>query len=239
LYESLDLGASFQYLSLVEWDHDVGGVYEPFLYLQPDGSILCFYASEIHSLDASPYEQTLSEKVSFDGGRTWGPEIIAVAQPGKARAGEGNVVRISGTVLGLFYEMCGSENCIGHVIYSSDGVTWSGIGPALPTTFQNVSAVALDNGLILATSNLTRVIVSPDAGNTWIRVPQWPFLYGSWPALYQTGPNEVAMVVSGGGDHGEHGLYIRFGTISLDALSTATPVSTCRPPISGMPQNCR
>jgi hypothetical protein len=135
--------------------------------------------------------------------------------------------------------MCGSENCIGHVIYSSDGVTWSGIGAALPDTFQSVQAVELDNGLIFATSNLTRIIATADFGNTWIRIPQWPFLYGVWPALYQTGPNEIAMVVTGGGDHGEAGEYIRFGSVNVAALLSSARLPTCKPPTLEMPQNCR
>ena len=238
VYQSLDSGASFQYLSQVDWDHGVGGVYEPFLYVQPNGQILCFYANETHVSETPSYAQTLSERVSTDGGQTWGPEILVVAQPGGARAGEGNIVPISGAVLALFYEMCGTENCVGHVIYSSDGVTWNGIGPALPDTSADAQAVGMQNGLIFVSSNLTRVIVSADFGNTWFRTPQWPFLFGSWPALYQTAPNEIAMVVTGGGPQGQAGEYIQFGTVNLNNLSTVIPLSTCNPPALGMPQNC-
>ena len=238
IYESMDSGNSFQYLSQVDWDHGTGGVFEPFLWVQPDGEIFCFYASETHRLETPAYAQTLSEKVSSDGGQIWGPEILAIAQAGGARAGEGNIVRISGSVLALFFEMCGTENCIGNVTYSSDGVTWPAISQPLPDTFEDVQAVRMQNGLIFATSNIPRIIVSADVGNTWTRVPQWPFIYGSWPALYQTSPNEIAMVVTGGGDQGQAGEYIKFGTVNLDALSTLIPVTTCMPPTLGMPQNC-
>ena len=148
-------------------------------------------------------------------------------------------MRIAGTVLGLFYELCGTDNCLGHLIFSSDGVTWSGIGPALADTFENVVAVAMQNGLIFVTSNLTRVIVSADIGNTWTRVPQWPFLYGQWPGLYQTGPNEIAMVVNNGGPNGAPGEYIEFGTINPAALSTLMPVSTCTASTLGRTQQCK
>jgi hypothetical protein len=239
VYSSTDSGNSFQFLSQVDWDHGgLGGLYEPFLYFQPDGSLLCFYSSEIHQNETPAYAQTLSEKVSLDGGQTWGPEILAVAQTGGGRAGEGNIVRIAGTVLGLFYELCGTDNCLGHLIFSSDGVTWNGIGPALPDTFESVVAVEMQNGLLFATSNLTRVIVSPDVGNTWIRVPQWPFLQGSWPGIYQTAPNEIAMVVSGGGDQGQAGQYIRFGTVDVTALPSLMPLSTCTSSSLGKSQNC-
>ena len=240
VYQSSDSGSSFQYLSQVDWDHGgLGGLYEPFLYFQPDGSLLCFYSNEIHQNETPAYNQTLSEKVSIDGGQTWGPEILAVAEPGGARAGEGNIVRISGTVLGLFYELCGTENCLGHVIYSSDGVTWSGIGPALPTPSKHVVAVEMTNGLIVVSSNLTRVIVSDDVGNTWTRLPEWPLLIRPVAGLYQTGPNEIAMVINNGGPDEAQGEYIKFGTVDTSALLGLNPVSTCGPSSLGRPQNCK
>src|SRR5579862_2017793 len=42
-YQSVDNGNSFQYQSQVDWDHMVGGVYEPYLYVLTNGQILCFY----------------------------------------------------------------------------------------------------------------------------------------------------------------------------------------------------
>jgi hypothetical protein len=237
-YQSIDSGNSFQYQSQVDWDHMVGGVYEPYLYVMPNGQILCFYTSETHQLQTPSYSQTLSEKVSSDGGNTWGPEILAIAQPGAARPGEANIVPLTGTVLALFYEMCGTENCIGHVSYSTDGVTWPGIGPALPDTFQDVQAVGLSNGLIFATSNLIDVIMSPDYGNTWIDTRERPFVYGTWPGLYQTGPDEIAMVMTSAGPDGAQGEYIQFGTVNVSALQTVAPANTCKNPTTTRPQNC-
>jgi len=237
-YQSLDSGNSFQYQSQVDWDHHAGGVYEPYLYELPSGTILCFYTSETHQYDKPSYSQTLSEKASQDGGVTWGPEIYAIAQPGAARPGEANIVPLPGSVLALFYEMCGSENCIGHVSYSTDGVTWPGIGPAIPNTFQDVQAVGLKNGLIFATSNLKDVIMSPDYANTWIDTRQYPFIYGAWPGIYQTGPDEIAIVMTGAGDQGRAGEYIQFGTINASALQTVGTPTTCRAPSLTRPQNC-
>jgi hypothetical protein len=237
-YASLDGGNSFQYLSQVDWDHRAGGVYEPYLYLLPNGNIACFYTNEAHQFDTPAYSQTLSEKISQDDGLTWGPEIFAIAQPGAARPGEANMVALPGSVLALFYEMCGTENCIGHVTYSSDGATWSGIGPALPNTFQDVQAVGLQNGLIFATSNLKNVILSPDYSNSWVDTKTRPFLFGSWPALYQTAADEIAMVMTGAGENGEAGEYIRFGSIDASAFQPVTLVNTCATPNLTRPQNC-
>lgn len=237
-YQSGDNGNSFQYQSQVEWDHHVGGVYEPYLYLLPNGQLLCFYTSETHQNQTPSYSQTLSEKVSMDGGNTWGAEILAIAQPGAARPGEANIVPLPGSVLALFYEMCGTENCIGHVSYSTDGVTWPGIGPALPDTFQDVQAVGLPGGLIFATSNLLAVIMSPDYGNTWINTRDPAFSVGTWPGLYQLAPDRIAMVLTSAGPNGAVGEYIQFGTVNANALQPVTSVNTCTHPTLTRPQNC-
>lgn len=238
-YTSADNGNSFQYQSRPDWDEHIAGVYEPFLYVLPDGSIACFYTSEKHRYETPSYSQVLSERVSHDGGLTWGAEIWAISQPGEARPGEANIVPLAGGVLALFYEMCGSENCLGHVSYSTDGVTWPGIGPVLPNTFQDVQAVGLDSGLIVATSNFHDIILSVDYSNSWIDTRIHPFIYGSWPGLYQTGPNEIAFVLTGAGDQGQAGEYIRFGTIDPAALGASTASDPCRNPTRGRPQNCR
>jgi hypothetical protein len=238
-YQSNDNGNSFQYQSQVDWDRRAGGVYEPYLYVLPNGDLTCFYTTEAHRFETPSYSQTLSQKVSQDGGETWGPEIFAIAQPGAARPGIANIVPLPGGVLALFYEMCGTENCIGHVSYSTDGITWPGIGPALPNTFQNVQAVGMENGLILATSNLKHVILSADYTNSWVDTRTRPFVYGVWPALYQTGPDEVALVMTGAGDNGETGEYIRFGTVNASAFQPSTFIDTCAAPTPTRPQNCR
>lgn len=237
-YVSNDAGNSFAYQSQVEWDHGNGGVYEPYLYALPDGKILCFYTSEIHQREPTPYSQILAEKVSTDGGSTWGPEIFAISQPGAARPGEANIVALPGSVLALFYEICATENCVGHVSYSTDGVTWPGIGPALAHTFQDVQAVGLDNGIIVATSNSKEVIVSVDYTNSWIDTKFRPFAAGSWPAIYQTGPNEISLAYTNGDDRERPGAFIRFGTINPAAIQTATSPGTCRGPSRTRPQNC-
>ena len=66
VYQSGDAGNSFQFLSQVDWDRGETwrGLYEPYLYVQPDGSILCFYSNETHQAETPAYSQTLSEKVS-------------------------------------------------------------------------------------------------------------------------------------------------------------------------------
>ena len=237
-YRSIDMGGSFQYQSQVDWDHHVSGVFEPYVYVLPDGSLACFYTNDTHVQDVPSYSQVLSEKVSTDGGYTWGPEIFAIAQPGAARPGEANIVPLPEGVLGMFFEMCGTENCVGHLSYSTDGVNWSGIGPVIPQTFQNVQAVRMTNGLIAATSNLRDVVISADFANSWVDTHQYVFAQGSWPGIYQTGDNEFAIVMTGSGPQAQAGEYIRFGIINAADLQTSSTVGTCRSPTLTRPQNC-
>ncbi|HXJ42565.1 MAG TPA: sialidase family protein [Bryobacteraceae bacterium] len=237
-YRSMDSGATFAYQSQVDWDQHVGGVFEPYLHVLPDGTLACFYTNETHLHDTPAYSQVLSEKISPDGGFTWGPETFAIAQPGLARPGEANIVSLPGGVLALFFEMCGTENCIGHISYSSDGVNWSGIGPVIPATIQNVQVVGMANGLLVATSNLRDVLISSDFTNSWIDTHQDPSLYGTWPGIYETGANEIAIVLTAAGPGGEAGEYIRFGTIDIANLQTSSPNIVCRSPTPARPQIC-
>ncbi len=237
-YQSLDNGNSFQYQSQVDWDHHVAGVFEPYLYLLPNGQLAVFYTNDTHEQDTPSYSQVLSEKVSGDGGFTWGPEIYAIGQPGASRPGEANIVPLPDGELAMFFEMCGTENCLGHVSYSSDGMSWSGEGPIIPYTFQDIQAVEMTNGLIVATSNLHEVVVSADYTNSWIDTKQTVFTYGSWPGVYQTGPNEFAIVMTGAGEQNQVGEYIRFGTITPALVETTPSGILCRNPTLTRPQNC-
>jgi hypothetical protein len=216
VYQSGDDGNSWQFLSTVdrnEAEAKPGGFWEPFLLGLPGGRIVCFYANETHSTGKPAYSQITSERISTDGGATWGAEIFAVAQPGAARPGEPNVAQTADGYV-LFYEVCGTENCVGHTSFSTDGVSWPGnIGPAIPNTVQDAQGVAMDNGLLLAVSNQREVMMSGNTGAGWLDTGMHPFAYGSWPALYQMSPTEVAMVITGGGDNGEAGEYVRFGEI--------------------------
>lgn len=228
VYQTVDSGNSFQYLSQVDWDEHLGGVYEPALATLPDGTIAAFYTSEKHQHDHPSYSQIISERISSDGGLTWGSEIFAIAQPGTARPGEPNMITFQDCPeLALFYEMCATENCLGHVSYSTDGHSWSPIGPPLPSTFQDIQALQTTSGLIFATSNSYDVIVSPDDTTSWIDTNTHPFSYGEWPAIAQTGPNEIAIGLSGGGPQGQGGQYIQFGDISKLGLQHLTTSRAC------------
>jgi len=237
-YRSVDQGRTFEYQSQLDWDHQVGGVFEPYLHVLPDGRLACFYTSEIHVKETPSYNQVLAEKVSSDGGYTWGPEIFAIAQPGLARPGEANIVSLPGGTLAMFFEMCGTENCLGHVSYSNDGINWSGIGPVIPSTIQNVQVVQMSSGLLVAISNLKYVVVSTDYTNSWLDTRQFPSYWGSWPGIYETGPNEFAVVLTGAGEGGRAGQYIWFGSLDVSNLQSLDSPTVCRGPTPTRPQIC-
>lgn len=218
IYRSVDEGNSFQFLSTVDASENAGGsqtrgVYEPFLWVLPNGAIACFYANEKHSVEKPAYSQVISERISTDGGQTWGSEIRAVAEPGASRPGEPNLIRTDGGGVALFYEVCGTENCVGHTSSSPDGISWTGaIGPPIPGTWQDAQAVAAGD-VILATSNAHAVLVSSGDLAVWRDTGFQPFTSGTWPALYSTASDEIALVMSGAGANGGPGQYIRFGHI--------------------------
>jgi len=216
IYRSVDDGNSFAFLSTVDASENTGGsttrgVYEPFLAGLPNGTIACFYANEKHSTEKPSFSQVISERISADGGGTWGPEILAVAQQGAARPGEPNVIFLNSGGLALFYEVCGAENCVGHTSYSADGITWTGdIGPPISGTWQNAQAVAA-GPIIVATSNARSILVSSGDLASWRDTGTQPPGHGSWPGLYQTAPNEIALVIGAAGNSGAPGQYIWFG----------------------------
>jgi hypothetical protein len=84
----------------------------------------------------------------------------------------------------------------------------------------------MDNGVVLAVSNEKAVLIGGSQGVDWIDTGMHPFAHGVWPALYRLSPNEFAMVITGGGENGEAGEYIRFGRIES---TTPAPRPRFRP----------
>lgn len=231
-FVSKDQGNSFQHQSIVDGGY-VQGVYEPYLYVLPNGSLACFYANESHVTTNPSYAQTLSERISVDGGYTWGPETYAIAQPGYSRPGTCNIIALPGGELAMFYELCGTDNCYGHVTYSTDGIHWSGLGPRVPQTFQAIQSLLMSNGLILISSNSRDMVISPDYTNSWMDPQIYSGSYGQWPGLYEIGPNQFVVVTTGAGPNGEAGVYLKFATIDPSQFEYP-PISACRSGIAGL-----
>ncbi len=83
MYQSADQGRQWTKLSTIETAEgapgELGkpdkGIYEPHLYYLDNGQLAVMYANERHVTETPSYSQIISQKVSPDGGATWGKEI--------------------------------------------------------------------------------------------------------------------------------------------------------------------
>ena len=221
VYKSENSGKDFRFLSVIDSNENPEnagnvGVWEPFLIELAPNKLAAFYANEKYSKSEPAFSQIISEKISKDGGKTWGAEIRAVAEAGKSRPGEPNLVKLKSGKYVLYYEVCGSEDCAGHFSVSDDGENWSGkIGSLIPNVFQNPQAIALDEKFWLVTSNNAKILYTLDAGKTW-KENEPAFKFSSWGAFYQTGKREVALVTGTKNKKSERNrLFIRFGEFNI------------------------
>lgn len=130
LYVSTDGGRNWTYRSSIVTgggnprDKDNKGVWEPNLHVLDDGRLVAYYSSEQHK--AEGYNQVLAHKVSGDGGRHWGPEVLDVATPGGVqRPGMAIVTRLPDHRYVMTYEnIDGPNNGQVHIKFSRDGLDW-------------------------------------------------------------------------------------------------------------------
>ena len=225
ILKSTDGGYTWNFLSQLDTNPNSNGRYdrglwEPFLYVLPSGCIAGFYANEKHADDNPSYSQVVSERVSCDGGATWGNEIYAAAEAGSARPGMPGFVRMANGSYILVFEVCSTDNCNIHYKISSDGTSWSNdLGTTLANQVSGPYVTVLSSGRILVSSACTNQIsVSDDNGANWYLndPPAWSTsgcganaAGATWPAIYQTGRNqssEVGVVVNI-----DNSIQIKFG----------------------------
>jgi hypothetical protein len=222
VYRSEDGGVHWRPLSTIAANEHPGGrtdrgLWEPALDVLADGTLSVLYADET-SADAHPScSQVVSQRLSTDGGVTWSAATRAVSQPGcgAARPGMPVMTRMAGGRYLMVFEVCGlGPDCDVAYQVSDDGRHWPpGLGTRIAHQRCGPYAMTTDDGRVLVTSCLNEVSLSSDDGATWKRVepPAWPIGFShSWPAIYQTGADEVAVVNGGAGG----ALMIRFGTLA-------------------------
>ena len=219
IYSSKDFGATWTSLSMadtndavVSGNHPSQGLWEPKFFLLPYGKLAIAYASEKHALDTPAYSQICAERVSQDNGATWGPEIVLVSQVGGGglRPGMPVVIQMHD---GRYFEICevvGVDNAAVFLKISPDGTHWpSGLGTPIPLQHAGPWAAVLADGRLLVTSCSNQISLSDDGGRTWSwsTPPAWNLGFTlSFPAVYQTGPSEIAVMNTHGG------VQIRFGS---------------------------
>jgi len=222
VYRSTDNGASWTYLSNIDSNENPGGainrgLWEPVFNVLPNGSLSVMYANEKHASGSPSYNQVISQRISTSNAATWGPESWAVSEPGggNARPGMAVMTRMANGRFLLVFEICGlGPNCDVAYHVSDDGTTWpSGLGTGIRYQRCGPYVLSTTDGRLVVTSCQNEVSYSNDYGATWLKndPAAWPIGFSfSWPALYQTGPNEVAgMNVTGGG-----AVQIKFGTLA-------------------------
>lgn len=235
VYKSTNGGVSWTLLSIIDQNNGTPGslgnpdkgVYEPYFYALDNGRIGVMYANEKHVTENPSYAQTISMKVSSDSGATWGNEIFVVKDTANSASRPGMPVwtKMNDGRYMVVYETCGTYNCNAFYKISNDGTTWpSGIGTLIPYQTGAPFVLSLADGRLVVTSNTHEISISRDYGTNWYLndTNAWGSLASNdnlWPALYQTGPNEVAAVTSAGrsapGLHNEgHNIQVKFGTFS-------------------------
>jgi hypothetical protein len=222
VHQSTNNGNNWSYLSLIDANENPGGLtnrglWEPVFNLLPNGSLSVLYANEKYAGGSPVYAQVISQKISTNNGASWGAETWAVAEVGggTARPGMPVMARMGDGRHVLVFEICGlGPDCEVSYQVSSNGTTWpSGLGTGI--RYQRCGPYVLstgDNRLVI-TSCQNEVSYSNDYAATWMKndPPAWPIGFSySWPAIYQTGSNELAVMnVTAGG-----AIQIKFGTLA-------------------------
>ena len=189
------------------------GLWEPHFFFLPDGRLACAYADEKPAVATPAYSQIVLERVSPDGGKTWGREIVLAAQVGGGgqRPGMPVLSRMKNGQYMAVYEVVGVGDADVYFKTSRDGVTWPpGIGVRIPCQHAGPWVTTLASGRLVVTSCENQISTSDDDGATWLLAtpPAWPIGHVlTWPAVYQTAPDTLAAMNT------YHGVQIRWGKI--------------------------
>lgn len=227
VYRSTDQGERWTYLSTIDLHEgaegtlEAQGMYEPHLQILVDGRLAVMYANESHVTGSPAYSQIISEKISTDGGATWGREIYVAWDPAEPAARPGMSVwtkMLDGRYI-LAYEVCGTRGCDIYYKFSNDGYTWAqGLGNHLPGQSGAPYVISMSTGRLYLTSNNGALSYSNNYGATWATgtnpwgTAAWPDL--RWSSLYETGLNELAAITTLTKDTGSGGdTRIKFATV--------------------------
>ncbi len=224
VYESRDKGRTWDYRSTVDENHGAPGalghpdkgVYEPHFYFLPDGRLSVMYANEIHVTEDTPYSQIISQRISTDGGLSWGKEIWVAWDPHDPAARPGMPVwdRMQDGRYIVVFEVCATHGSNVYYKISADGCTWEpGIGRAIVGQYGGPYVVSLSDGGLLVSSNSGHLSYSDDSGQNWLLMEKAAFPYHLWSSVYQTGEREIAVLNSMCRREGGHHIQIRFADI--------------------------
>lgn len=224
VYKSTNLGASWSRLSTIDENNGTAGslgnpdkgVYEPHMGFLGDGRLAVFYANEKHVTESPAYSQIISEKISSDGGATWGSEIFAAWDPSNSGARPGMPVwtKMANGKYILTFEVCGTDACNIHSKVSNDGYTWSsGVGSLVPNQLGAPYVLSMSDGRLAIVSNSNALSFSNDYGASWYKNDTFPWSASLWASVYQTGPNEIAVMNSAARSGGGHSVQLGYMSV--------------------------
>lgn len=247
VYRSMDVGNTWERISVIDensgYPGELGnpdrGVYEPHMLLINKNVLAVMYASEKHACEVPSYSQVIVEKISVDGGISWGEEQIVVKDEQKSSARPGMPVwdRLPDGSCFLVYEIIATEG--GDVFYkkSKDGIHWeNGIGTKIPMQKGGSFVLAVSEKTILVTSNTHHITFSNDTGHTWKvnEVSPWDTLWGEvedngttctiengnvWPAMYKISDDRIIYITSVGRMTGGNNIQFRIGDLKYEEVS--------------------
>lgn len=223
VYRSTDNGRSWEFLSTIDSNEgspgSLGnpdkGMYEPHFEFLSDGRLAVMYANEVHVSETPSYSQIISQKISADNGASWGKEIWVAYKPGENESRPGMAVwtRMKNGKYIMVYEVCGPQKCNVYYKKSDDGTAWPvGLGTIIPDHLGGPYILSLSDGRLVLTSNSSNISISADYGASWQKAESaWEETL--WPALYQTGKNEIAAMNSVPREGGGNNIQLRFGEL--------------------------
>jgi Neuraminidase (sialidase) len=233
IYKSTDFGATWKVLSSLDSNEgkpgELGtpdkGVYEPHFYQITPGILGVMFSTEKHVVESPSYSQTVAEKISTDGGRTWGKEIWVAEGGPLDRPGMPVWTRMKNGRFIVVYEVCGPQACTIYSKISADGMHWDrGLGMPIPLERGAPYVLRLADGRLVLTANNHRVAVSSDNGESWNAVkdafpggPKAAF----FSSIYEVSPNHILLMTGQERSQGGRRIAIRDGEI-VQSSSTST-----------------
>ncbi len=219
VYRSEDGGKSWKIFSNIDVNEGAPGtlkqrgLWEPHFLFLSNGRLAVAYANEKHAADKRSFSQVCSERISSDGGKTWGNEITLAAETGGGmlRPGMPVVTRMSNGKFIAVYEIVGAGDADVFYKISGDGEHWpAGLGKRIVGHHAGPWVTSLADGKLLLTSCANRISSSEDFGMTWNFIEPSPWNVGAgkiftWPAIYETATNQIAVMIS------HRGVRLRFG----------------------------
>jgi hypothetical protein len=199
------------------------GVYEPHFYqLRPD-LLGVMYSTEKHVTEKPSYSQTVAEKLSTDGGKTWGPEIWVASGDAEDRPGMPVWTQMKNGKYIVVYEVGGPKNFPIYEKISADGVHWEpGLGTEVPFEQGAPYLLGLHDGRLVLTANNHHVAMSDDYGTTWKQVDD-AFTGAPDAALfssvYEIARGQIALMTGLSRPQGGRALTIRVGNVRPETTS--------------------